>query len=74
MLQGSLRQLPYRERALVQLDGLIGLIEGDLAECRRRGTAEAPESSHLAADRLELLRRSRTVLLSEFPLPSSRRN
>ncbi len=72
MLYASPECLPYQQRALAQLDGLIGWIEGDLAQRRGREAAGAVASSiddglDLAEGRLELLRQSREVLVSEFP-------
>jgi hypothetical protein len=71
MLNACPDRLPYQQRALAQLDGLIGWIEGDLAQRRRGETAAVAGSTgndlHFAQGRLELLRRSREVLVAEFP-------
>jgi hypothetical protein len=72
MLNACPDRLPYQQRALAQLDDLIGWIEGDLAQCRRAETAAGVAGGsgndlHFAHGRLELLWRSREVLVAEFP-------
>ena len=74
MLHAARNGTSYQERALAQLDSLIGWAEGDLVQCRHlllsagRTRSEEGEELDCAQSRLELLRRSRDFLLCEFPL------
>ncbi len=73
MLHAARNGTSYQERALAQLDSLIGWAEGDLVQCRHLSSAgrtrsEEGEELDCAQSRLELLRRSRDFLLRELPL------
>ena len=73
MLHAARSGTSYRERALAQLDSLIGWAEEDLVQRQHlssagRSRSEEGEELDRAQSRLELLRRSRNFLLRELPL------